>query len=143
MKERVLRASREGYNVFTCANKYLTLDSRRNQFKVSTTGSGTFEFAASGMWTNQKLYVDIAHNLGYQPSFLAHLLGPSGDWQLNPVLNNGSTGPTKWCSGIARLDEDTIRLYCYVFDPTLDAYDAFDVDYEYIIFVDPNKDVWS
>jgi hypothetical protein len=143
MATPVIKVARQGYDIRTADPKDLTLDSSKNQFKVHDEDGGTFEFAGSGAWTNQKLYVDITHNLGYQPSFIAQLKGPSGGWKVHPVLNNGTTGPTKWCSGIDRLDENTIRLYCYIYDPTLAAYSAFDVDYRYIIFVDPNKNVWS
>lgn len=143
MATPVIKVAAPGYDIRTANPKNLRLDSTKNQFKVAVEGSGTFEFAASGAWTTQKLSVDIDHNLGYQPSFYAQLNGPSGGWKLNPVLNSGSTGPTKWCSGTDRLDENTIRLYCYIYDPTLAAYSAFDVDYEYIIYVDPNQNVWS
>lgn len=143
MATPVIKVARQGYDITTADPRYLTLDSSRSQFKVYEKGSGTVAFSAKSLGnTYQKKYVDITHNLGYQPSFIAQLKGPSGGWKVHPVLNNGSTGPTKWCSGIDRLDENTIRLYVYVYDPTLAAYSAFNVSYEYLIFVDPNKNVW-
>ena len=143
MAECVIRTSRDGYNIYD-EKRYLTLDSTKNQFKVADSGSGTISFSAGGLGsTAQRNSVDIAHNLGYQPSFYAWLSSSSVDWKQSPVVNSGATGPTKWCSGITRIDDNTIRLYAYIYDPTLAAYSAFDVSYEYIIFVDPNKDVWS
>jgi hypothetical protein len=143
MLKPVIYAVRESEDRRTANIKDFTLNSVKNQFKVFEEGSGTFEFSASGMWSSQKLSIDIEHNLQYQPQFFAQMKGPSGEWQIHPVVNTGSTGPTKWCTGIARLDEDTIRLYAYIFDPTLAAYSAFDVEYEYLIFSDPNEDAWS
>lgn len=150
MATPVIKVAAPDYDIRTADPKDLRIDSTKNQFKVALEGSGTFSFSARGVGnTAQRLSADLTHNLGYQPSFFAQLKGPSGVWEVNPVKNDmctltsTCTGPTMWFSGVARLDKNTIRLYCYILDPTLPAYSAFTVDYEYLIFTDPNKNVWS
>jgi len=141
----VIKTARRRYDALTCHPRFRTLDSDLNQFKVHEFGSGTLSFEArAGGSTQQRLSVDIEHNLGYQPMFLAWAKEPSDVWKQNPIVNTGSTGPTKWCTGFSRITDNIIRFYIYIYDNIdIGAYDAFDVDYEYIIFIDPSKDAWS
>ena len=139
-----LETARKDYDLETCSPRHKTLDSTKNQFKVHMQGSGTVTMvAAGGGGSSQRQSVDLTHNLGYQPTFFAWAGGPEEIWKQNPVMNVGATGPLKWCTGMTRLNENTIRFYIYIWDPFLAAYDSFDVNYEYIIFVEPNKDAWS
>jgi len=143
-KTPVLLAARKGKDVFRDDIRFRNVDSSKNQFKIDELTSGTISFdAGSGGTIAQLKYVDIEHNLGYQPTFVGWAGSSSVDWQQNPVANAGSTGPTKWCTGISRIDDDTIRFYFYIYDFTLANYSAFDVNYKYIIYVDPNKNAWS
>lgn len=139
-----LLTARRNHNLNTCDIKYRTIDSTKNHFKVYLSQYGTVTFpAASAGNTAQRKYVDINHNLGYQPSIVVNASGPDGKNKAFPIVNNGTTGPTKWCAGYARLNNNTIRLYFYIYDPFLDSYSQFDINYRYYIYIDPNKNVWS
>jgi hypothetical protein len=144
----MIKVAREGYDATTAAPRYLTIDSTKNQFKAHIEGTGVAEFEARDAWdTCQKIEVDIEHNLGYQPTYIFSIMRPDEKVRPSPFIGSaGSGSPDAWeyvSSGVARVDDDILRLYFYIWDPFLDAYDAFDVDYRYIIFVDPNKNVWS
>ena len=141
MGKYVLKVARKGYNVFTADDRFLTIDSTKNQFKVKTEVEGTAAFGSSAdEGVAQSITVDIEHNLGYQPTFLFYAQTPDGKVRLSPYIGTGSTGPTNVTTGTARVNDNILRLYFYVWDPTLDAYDAFDVNYKCLIYTDPNKD---
>lgn len=144
MATPVLKVAKGDYDVRTAEPQNLTVDSTKNQFKVYEEGSGTISFTArSGGSSYQKHELDVVHGLGYQPAYLFLIKRPDGKVRLSPFLGTGSTGPTNISSGVARVDDNTLRLYFYVWDPFLAAYSAFDVEYKYFIFVDPNKNVWD
>jgi len=143
-KVAVLKVAKRGYDVRTANPKDLTIDSTKNQFKVHRGGSGVISFEAKTAGNSYQGHsVDVVHNLGYQPAFLLFMKRPDGKVRLSPYLGTGSTGPTNVSSGVARVDDNTLRFYFYVWDLFLDAYNAFNVEYKYFIFVDPNKNVWS
>jgi hypothetical protein len=144
MKTPVLKAARSGKDVRTAETIDLTIDSTKNQFKVHMEGMGTVNFVAKGAGNSYQAHsVDIEHNLGYQPSFLFWIKKPDGKVRLSPYIGDASNGPSCASSGTARVTDNVLRLYFYVWNPFLNAYSTFDVDYRYIIFVDPNKNVWS
>lgn len=144
MQTPVIKVARKGYDINTVDPRNLVIDSTKNQFKVHMEGEGTVSLAAGGGGSGyQKISVDINHNLGYQPSYLCYIKTPDGKVRNSPFIGTGDTGPTKLSSGVDRITDNTLRLYFYIWDPFIDPYDAFTVDYKYIIFVDPNKNAWT
>jgi hypothetical protein len=140
----ILKVAKKGYDIRTAEPQNLNIDSTKNQFKVYEEGEGTVSFVAkAGGSSYQRHELDISHNLGYQPAYLFFMKSPDGKVRLSPFLGTGSTGPTNVSSGAARVDDNTLRLYFYVWDIFLAGYSAFDVEYKYFIFVDPNKNVWN
>lgn len=68
-----IKVSNTGYDVYTAADKNLSLKSSINIFKVSDDGSGTV--AASGT-------VTVAHGLGVIPFFLAFMEDTAGKMRI-------------------------------------------------------------
>ena len=144
MKRPIIKVAKEGYDTRVASPKNLTIDTTKNQFKVEIEQSGTVTFAAKSAGNSyQKLHVDIAHNLGYQPTYLFYVQTVDGKVHLSPYIGTGFTGSTNMSTGIARVNNNILRLYFYVWDIFLDSYASFDVNYRCLIYSDPNKNAWS
>ena len=143
MSKPTIVTMRKGFNKDTSPARRRTLDGTKNHNKVAMQGRGSVSFEAREEGSAyQRQHVDLVHNLGYQPFVKIWAKSASTDWAENPVFNTGTTGPTSWVSGISRIDENTIRLYFYIWDFTKPAYSAFNVSYRYVIYTDPVKDPW-
>ena len=143
MKRGVIKVAKKGFDVRYTSPKNLTIDSTKNQFKVFMEGGGKVTFdARPGGGVYQRLSVDVEHNLGYQPSVKMWAGNDALGWRENPITNSGDTGPTSWCTGLSRIDKNTIRFYFYNWDPDMAPHSEYDVYYKYIIFIDPNREPW-
>lgn len=144
MSTPVIKVAKSGFDIRTADPRDLAIDSTKNQFKVEIEETGTVTFAAKSAGNSyQRLEVDIQHNLGYQPTYLFYAQTPDGRVRPSPYIGTGSTGPTNVSTGIARVTDNILRLYFYVWDPFLDAYSSFNVYYKCLIYSDPNKNVWT
>ena len=64
MADYGIKISTAGNEVATAADRYLSLSSKQNIFKIAAAGSST---------VNASSVLTIAHNLGYKPNFLAYI----------------------------------------------------------------------
>lgn len=138
MKTPVLKVAKRGFDIRTANPKDLTIDSTRNQFKVHMTGQDSVTITE----TNYSKFVDIEHNLGYQPALKVRVKTPGGRWYPTPYFGD------EFAAGFSRIDDNTLRIQVYVWDifllpPFGPGFSDFDVKIEYVIYVDPFRDAWS
>lgn len=142
MKRPVIKVARKGFDVRTAAPKDLTLDSTRNQFKVFMQGSTTISIP-SGSNSYFRAGTVIKHGLDYQPQIFY--------WVQNPLTNKWAIGPAAWGhedgrTGLttdARGDGEYV-IWAYNYDlPAPGTYGACTLNIEYIIFVEPQQNVWA
>jgi len=137
----MVKVAREGYNVHTANERYINIDSRKNQLKEYSSGSGTINVARSGGIGNVREVVEIEHNLGYQPFFSGWFKNVDASiWYRVPdAIDIDDEG---FFSGISRPTDNVLQLWFYTVELFTDDYDE-DLDYYYIIYIDPYKDAWS
>lgn len=139
-------AAREGFDVRSAEIRNLTIDSRKNQFKVIESGSGTLTLNSSTSWDD---YDDISHNLGYKPFVLAWHENESGDWVRFPYFEgyDSFSGPAGGIvSIIDQVSDNTTRFRIYEQEdwstfPPSNPPDRT-LKYKYLIFVDPLQNAW-
>lgn len=145
MKRPILKSVRRGYSVDTAPERFLTIDSTRNQFKIVSRGQGSVALNSSNLW---EASITINHNLGYKPFVLAWHTEKSNKWVKFPYYEGaGMFGPA---GGIVSLIEhennNTLRLIMYeqedwsTFPPSNPP--DVTIKYKYLIFVDPNRGAW-
>lgn len=139
MRRGVIKVARRGFDIRYAQPRNLTVDSTTNQFKVYMEGGGVTTMG-DGVFRRE---IDIAHNLGYQPAYLVYTKKPDGKIRLTPFVGDSSNFVNHISTGIDRLDDNKLRLYIYSFDPSLSSDVPINIEYKYIIFVDPNKHVWD
>ena len=145
MKRPILKAARRGYSVDSAPQRFLTVDSTRNQFKVVRSGQGSVTLNSGNVWEGS---VTINHNLGYRPFVLAWHTVRDSKWAKFPYYEEaGDFGPAGGIvSVIEHENNNTLRLIMYEQEnwdtfPPSDPQDIT-IKYKYLIFVDPNKGAW-
>ena len=144
MGRNCIKVARPGYDVFTTEVKNLTLDSTKNQLKQYLEGGGQVTIIKEAFDTPKKI-VEISHNLGYQPLFTGWFkLDGTSVWKTIPggfTFATGS-GDATILAAIDRPNDNIFQLHFYDYDIFGPEYTK-SVDYKYVIYIDPYKDVWS
>ena len=121
-----------------------TLDSTVNQLKVYMSGGGTVNIKNETQGLTQKRIIEVEHGLGYQPFFAGWYKDHNGvKWEKIPssLLIDISGTSVEFRSGMGRPNDDLIQLHFYTIwfmDPVFDV----NIDYKYLIYVDPYRDAW-
>lgn len=137
-------AVREGFDVRDASIVDFTLNSTKNQLKEYLSGSGTVEIVKEA-YDRPKKIIEITHNLGYQPLFEGWCrLSGTNEWSNIPTGFEFAVGESFAFINCAmdRPNDNILQLHFYDFDIFGPEYTK-SVDYQYIIYVDPYKDVWS
>jgi len=137
-------AAREGFDVRTAEVKNLTLDSTKNQLKEFMSGGGSVTIVKVE-WDAPKKIIEISHNLGYQPLFTGQFrLSGTDDWKIIPAGITFTVGEAEATimGAMDRPNNNILQLHFYDFD-IFGAEYTKEIDYEYIIYIDPYKDAWS
>ena len=106
-----IKASRSGYPVLTASKRELAMSSEFNFMKIHA--SGTISIAGTS--------IDIAHGLGYKPSFAAWYGYPPQTEVIYPIPNSNDI----WASFVAIWIDDTnlhIEISSKVEDPLIVYY---------------------
>ena len=110
-----IKVSNTGHNVFTAADKNLSLKSSINIFKVQDDDSGNLVASAS---------LTVAHGLGIVPFFLAFMEDTSGKMRI--------------ANGSGFITAEQFRAYANTTNVVLQNQDSVnDKDYLYYIHYDP------
>lgn len=138
MKRGVIKVAKKGFDVRYAHPRNLTIDSTKNQFKVHMKGRGKVTITD----TEPSTFMDIEHNLGYQPVVKVWTKEEGEPWFPTPSIGSPSA------AGFSRIDDNTLRVQVYVWDiflfpPLGPGFSDFDVDIKYVIYVDPNRNVWN
>lgn len=144
MGRNCIKVARPGYDVFTTEVKNLTIDSTKNQLKEYLSGSGTVTIVKEA-WDRPKKIVEIAHNLGYQPLFTGWFkLGDTDYWETIPSAFYFTVGEldARIFGAMSRPTANILQLHFYDMDIFGPGYTQ-DIDYKYIIYIDPYKDAWT
>lgn len=125
--------------------RYLNIDSSKNQLKVFLQGEGTANIVKGSGLGTVKDYVEITHDIGYQP-LIRVWFGVDGEWSerfkfIDVDVGDPISDLGVGC-GVSRPNENTLVIWFYTVDIFIEDYDI-DVDYKYIIYIDPYKDAWS
>lgn len=140
----VLKVARGGEDLQTCPIYKMTINSLKNHLKVHTTEGnelleklGTITIPEStGAY---RYYLVIEHNLGYRPFLEAYVR---------------DEGATKWTAvgGMLPAHEDMVATIQGINETVITFYqwDLFagtipehDIEYKYLIYIDPSKDGWD
>lgn len=144
MGQNAIKTTREGYDVFTANEKYFTIDSTKNQLKQYLEGSGTTTLVKPGYYEEGRTIVEITHSLGYQPFVLAWF-NIDGEDVWSKVLGAFSVAvggdSVNVVAAIGRPNNNILQLCFYneMFGPESEI----DINYKYIIYIDPYKDAWT
>ena len=136
--------AREGFDVRTAEVKNLTLYSTKNQLKEFMSGGGSVTIVKQAYDTPKKI-IELNHNLGYQPLFAGWFrLNGTNLWKTIPGGFTFYVGEQQGTIGgaIDRPNDNILQLHFYDYDIFGPEYTK-SIDYKYIIYVDPYKDVWS
>lgn len=140
MAEYGIWVSRQGHDVFVDNPRLMTLDSTKNMVKIHMTGYGTAS-VSTGVTTT----VDIAHNLGYKPQVYFYFQHPGNSrWHSAPARADSTTGAAFGViGGWDHQSTSTARLYLYEDGSEPFPSNPQNVNYRYIILVDPWLNPWS
>jgi hypothetical protein len=121
-----------------------TLDSTVNQLKIYMSGSGTVNLVKDTEYGDDREIIDIAHNLGYQPFFAGYFKNHNDtEWCKivgGVTINCGGTDES-FIGAMGRPSDNIIQLHFYTMSFFGPQYNV-NLDYNYIIYVDPYKDAW-
>lgn len=92
-----IKISKPGFDVGTCSDFNLIFSSKYDIFRISTTGTGTFNTGGSAV---------INHNLGYSPAYLVYLSTDGTSY----YLFNGSVSASSAFSGPEQISIGTDNL---------------------------------
>jgi len=139
-----IKVAIEGKDVSSADPNDFTIHSAYNTLKVAKEGYGTMSLPDSTV-NYQSDHVDITHNLGHKPFFLAFYHIDDGAYDLwfpspsVPYNAGGAAGIGYYFgSGYTHPNTNTVRLSFDILDRA-----ALDVPYKYYVFIDPNKEAWS
>lgn len=145
MKRGKILTARRGYDALKCEPRFRTIDSTKNQLKRYLEEQGTFvyEGIAGGVSRTAKI---IQHNLGYRPFFQAYAKGPADTAWI--ALPGTITGTDAADNPLAIQAATTQGLYenlinFYTWDIETPAFGDQNIEYKYVIYIDPTKDAWS
>ena len=137
-------AAREGFDVRDANVKNLTLDSTKNQLKQYLDGGGTTTLVKPGYYDTGRTIVEVPHSLGYQPFVLVWFNIDGADlWTRSLGTASVAVGEDVVYIAVAigRPNNNILQLcfYTEMFGPEAEI----DINYKYIIYIDPYKDAWT
>jgi len=135
-----IKSTKDGLDVSSSTVTDFTVNSPYNSLKIFLEDFGTASVSTGVVWTD-----NIVHNLGYKPVVFFYFKHPDNSmWHKAPSYGDINTGADWALAGnVKNTDINTTQLRLYddsVFDPMPSS--PTNVDYKYIIFVDPRKDIW-
>jgi hypothetical protein len=144
MGQNAIKTTREGYDVFTADEKYFTIDSTKNQLKQYLEGSGATTVIKPGFYDTGRTIIEVTHSLGYQPFVLVWFNIDGEDiWTKTSGTREVEVGESSvYITGaIGRPNNNILQicLYTEMFGPEAEI----DINYNYIIYIDPYKDAWT
>lgn len=136
----VVKVAYENQDLRFCGSDNMTLDSSKNQLKIFEEGGGTINVSNGGFGAAKGI-VELTHNLGYQPHFRAWFKqSSSSTWDILP--GSFTSGDTVITGALTRATDNILQLHFYELDMFAPSF-SIDVDYEYIIYIDPYNDAWD
>ena len=144
MGQNAIKTTREGYDVFTADEKYFTIDSTKNQLKQYLEGSGATTVIKPGYYDTGRTIIEVTHSLGYQPFVLVWFNIDGADlWTRTLGTASVTVGEDVVYVAVAigRPNNNILQLcfYTEMFGPEAEI----DINYKYIIYIDPYKDAWT
>lgn len=151
MKTPVIKIAKKGFDIRTANPKNLTIDSSKNQFKVIDSGHGTFSLNSGNDYDSS---ITVTHNLGYIPftkvwvtipevNTYSPLTFKKGPWVTTPTTTTpyGTVNPFE-----VSITPSSSIVYIRFYENSryfMDSYDISNLEYEYLIFVDPSENTWD
>lgn len=139
MADYGLKSTRSGKDITSTTVRDYTLHSQYNTLKIATEGYGTASVTTGVNWT-----LDVAHNLGYKPMIFFYYKHPNNNrWHLATSYADINTGAT-WAlyGNVVHKNDNEVTLKLY--DGLIDTMPSSptNVNYKYIILIEPRLDTW-